>query len=359
MDNILSKVKSLTKLGRSLVSYDTDPEGTLRELLPVITDADKLAELNAVIIGVRGQMTAPKAVNLGKVFIKDYIGFVLSEIVLKDIEKSENGLYTKLNDLDAKAKEIKTQMNLDEIMLKHKHFNRDKIAKEFMARKTLAYIKSISTDEEVGLYLPKLLDVLNSIKELDFTSLKNAITAYEQRTVYLTNTSKYVKTTDYLTEDLSLVEAKFDNTSLEAYITTLNAKTEYTEANTKEEVLNVLNAVIELFKNIDVTIKDINTKTTSEISEYKSFSFLEDNVKDEIKLLNNYLDNKVTSEQFEVEYVNRINLISNSAISRLNIFNQADDVIHEAFLRYDYIVDIYTVLTNIIHNGKLGDPTKE
>lgn len=359
MKNYLDKIQNLEGLDKLITNYDLNPEDTMRSLLDIVTDEEKVEELKALIIGIRGVNTSPIAINKGREFLANYVGFVLDKLILENVEVSEVELFGKLNELDKKAKETKDLILIDELMLRQKHFNRDKLAKDFMARKTLSYIKEVSGGEHDVSYLPKLLIAMSKIKDISYSSLKEAIENYSKRTIYLTSNKKYVKTGEYLTEELPLVEARFDSSDLKAYISSLTDVDDYVECNTKEDIISVLNSVIKLFNNIDKTIDDINSKTTNEISEYKSLNFLEANVKDLKAVVQSYIDKEVTTEQFELTYKNMVNITKNSLVSRVNVYNQALDIVEESFLRYDYILDIYSVLNNMINNGKLGDPIKD
>lgn len=359
MKNYLKKLEKLTSLQELMVKYDTEPEEVLRSLLSIVDEDDKAEEVKALIIGVRGEATGAIAVNKGREYLVSYITYILDDIVLGGITKDENDLYSRMNDLDKKLEDTKPLLNIDELLLRKKHYNRDKLAKEFMARKTLAYIKEVSGGEHDSCYLPKLLLAMEHIKNVDYASLTAALDAYKKRTTYLTTSKKYVKTPEYLLEDLPLVEPKFEDSSLEAYTSSIYNDQSFDKCDTKEDVIGVLNQVIEHFKDIGKTMSDINTKTTNEISEYVALKFLEENIEDMKKLVKGYADKEIHTHQFEIEYKNMCNLVKNSAVSRINVLNQAVDVLEESFFRYDYIVDIYSVLNNMINNGKLGDPTKD
>ena len=339
------KVKELLNMSELVGKYIDEPETVLNSLLPSITDDEEKKRVNEILLGMRGEFTRSKSLELGKNKLVTLIKALKDEITIDYIEL--NNLFKEpLETIFDNYNVITNTSNNHGISLRKEQYMAKPLLIDYALRKlpsvVVPYINEAGSNKSVNEYLARLRDIIIIMDNFDVSDVKHMFEIYKNRKEYLEDLQKrYHKEFNNEFIKIELIEKQLNTADYIKFL--VDGDTIVPEGKNGLDILNEivdrLPKTIELLKaDIDEITKYIkNNKTERSITNTVITDFINNGVIP-------YSDGEITKEVYIDQIAVTNNILKNSINIDLDVVNDVCDKLHEL----NILLNMYMVIHSII-----------
>lgn len=340
-----SKIKDLISKSELLGKYIDEPENVLSSLLSTIDDEEEKKRVNEILLGMRGEFTRSKALELGKNKIINLIKALRDEIAVDYVEI--NNLFKEPTEtLFDNYNVIINTTNNQALNLRKEQYMAKPMLIDYAIRKipsvVIPYINEAGSNKSVVEYLSRIRDILIIMDNYDVSDVKHMFETYKNRKEYLEDLQKrYHNVFNNEFIKIELIEKQLNTAEYIKFL--VDGDTIVPEG---KDSLTILNELVDrLPKTIELLKSDIE-EITNYIKKNKEERTITIPVINDFinKAILPYGDGEITKDVYIENIAVTSNVLKNSTNIDLDLVNDVTDKLHEL----NILLNVYMVIHSIV-----------